>query len=164
MGSKKYLSSILIKNQPGMLGKIATTLGQNNINIEQISLSTINKEETIQRIVAYTTGINSEAVINNIVRKIPGVLKVLTFETKEDIIEKEVCLIRIDNLHPKIVQVVNLITKFQGKVIYMDNKSSIYEIVDNTYLINDLVKDIFNITADIKISRSPVIISTVNRF
>ncbi len=161
---KKYLSCILIKNQPGMLGKIATILGENNINIDQISLSIINKEETIQKIVAYTSGINSEEIINKIIKKIPGVLEVSTFEKKENIIEKEVCLIRIENLNPKIVQVVELITKFCGRVVHMDNKSSVYEVIESTYLIDNLVRDIFDLTSDIKISRSPVVISTADKF
>lgn len=162
MQEQKYLSCILFKNEKGLLGKVATKLGENDVNIEKISISTVNKESTIQKVIVYTTGVKSEQVLSNVIKTMPGVLDAFTFDGTENIIEEEICIIKIQNTNPAIVKVVNLINGMNGKILHIDNSQTIYEIVGDTSKMDNMIQSIFDFTPDVEISRSPIITAIDN--
>ena len=160
MTKEKYLSCILFKNEKGLLGKVATILGQNDVNIESISISTVNGDETIQKVIVYTTGIKSEQVLNQTIKSMPEVLDVFTFKNHENVIEKEVCLVKINNKNNEIIKLTNLIKAQNGKLIFMNGMLSIYEVIDDTSKIGTLVNELNKISNEIDISRSLVMTTT----
>ncbi len=160
MTKEKYLSCILFKNKKGLLGKVATILGQNDVNIENINISSVNSDETIQKVIVYTSGIRSEQVLNELIKSMPEVLDVFTFKNHDNIIEKEVCLIKINNKNNEIIKLTNLIKAQNGKLIFMNGMLSIYEIVNEISKINTLVEELNKISNDIDISRSLVVATT----
>ena len=160
MTKEKYLSCILFKNEKGLLGKVATILGQNDVNIESISISTVNGDETIQKVIVYTTGIKSEQVLNQTIKSMPEVLDVFTFKNHENVIEKEVCLVKINNKNNEIIKLTNLIKAQNGKLIFMNGMLSIYEVIDDTSKISTLVNELNKISNEIDISRSLVMTTT----
>lgn len=162
MQEQKYLSCILFKNEKGLLGKVATKLGENDVNIEKISISTVNKESTIQKVIVYTTGVRSEQVLANVIKTMPGVMDAFTFKGDENIIEEEICIIKIQNTNPAIVKVVNLINGMSGKILHIDNNQTIYEIVGETSKMDNMIQSIFDFTPDVEISRSPIITAIDN--
>ncbi len=160
MSKEKYLSCILFKNEKGLLGKVATILGQNDVNIENINISSVNSDETIQKVIVYTSGIRSEQVLNELIKSMPEVLDVFTFKNHENVIEKEVCLVKINNKNNEIIKLTNLIKAQNGKLIFMNGMLSIYEVVDEISKINTLVEELNKISNDIDISRSLVVATT----
>ena len=153
----RYLSCIMVKNVKGVLGNITTKLGENDINIEKVTITSVNRDETIQKITIYTTGIKTIGVMTNVIKSLPGVLDVIIFDEKDKIIEKEICLIKIQNRDPGIIKIVNLINTLSGKSIFMDSQLSIYEIISDVTKIDELIKKISEISSNIEISKSMVL-------
>lgn len=157
MEKEIYLSCILFKNDKGLLGRVATTLGQNDVNIESINISSVNKEETIQKVIIYTSGIKSERTLNEIIKSMSGVLNVTTFKNSDALIEKEVFLLKIKNINTGIIKIAKMLTELEGKSIFMNSSISVYEVISEKNKIDEITNKIFEITEDIEISRSPVV-------
>lgn len=157
MDKVKYLSCIMVKNVKGVLGSITTKLGENDINIEKVTINTINKDETIQKISIYTTGANTIKVMTNIIKTLSGVLDVITFNEKDIIIEKEICLVKLQNRDSGIIKIVNFINELNGKSIFINNEISVYEILSDTTKIDEFSKKISEISSNVDISRSMVL-------
>lgn len=160
MTKEKYLSCILFKNEKGLLGRVATILGENDVNIENISISSVNIDKTIQKVTVYTSGIKSEKVLNEVIKSMPEVLDVFTFKSHDNIIEKEVCLIKINNKNNQIIKLTNIIKAQNGKLIFINGMLSIYEVVDEVSKINILIEELNKISNEMDISRSLVITTT----
>lgn len=157
MAKEKYLFCILFKNEKGLLGKVATLLGENDVNIETIKISSIDNTETMQKVEIYTSGINSERVFNDVIKPLPGVLAIFKFTDKEKALKQEICLIKVNNTDRNIMTVAKKIKDLDGEVMYMNNAMSVYKLVNDFDKVENLVNELNAISGDLEIFRSMVV-------
>lgn len=160
---EKSLVSILALNVKGQLGRITTFFSEHGLNILRLVLSAADKNDKIHRTIAYLEG--DRKYVNEMCKdliNVENVLKVTNFQTNDEYIEKEICLVKISANNNKISEVSSLISEIGGKTILVKNEIVIFKIEDMEDNVNKFVNEIIDMTEDIEISRSGMVAIAVN--
>lgn len=160
---EKSLVSVLVLNVKGQLGKVATFFSEHNLNILRLVLSAADKDDKIHKIIAYIEGDRKK--VNEMCKgllDVENVLKVTNFQTNSDYIEKEVCMVKILNSEAKAPDVSNLISDFNGRTIFTNQKITIYKVEDNEENMNDFVGKLVDITKNVELSRSGMVAMAID--
>ena len=105
----KSLVSILALNVKGQLGRMTTFFSEHNLNILRLVLSAADKDDKIHRTIAYLEGDrNYVNAMCKELEKVENVIKVVNFQTNDEYVEKEMCLIKISSYNNKIDNIMNL--------------------------------------------------------
>jgi acetolactate synthase small subunit len=157
--SDRSLVTILIPNIKGQLGQVASFCAENDLNILRLTLSAADKDDKIQRIIAYLEGnrSNVNTMCQKLMSQIETILQVRNFQTNSDYVEKELCLCKIKTNDPKISDIINLIADAEGKTIYSSSKVTIFSIEDTEENVNDFFKKLVNISSSVEIARSGMV-------
>ncbi len=160
---QKSLVSIIVKNTPGVLADISKVMGDCKLNIEKLVASYIDIGGEFTKIMFYITG--DRKLVNDIleknIRPLPTVQAILNFSSDDKYIEREVCLIKIANSNPEMNNLQNVIETFDGRMTFINEEVAIYQFIDDTDRIDDLVKKLCLFTKQIEISRTGVIATTL---
>ncbi len=161
---EKFLISILIVNVKGQLGKIASFCGDNNLNILRLVLAAADRDDKIQRIIAYVEGKREDAeiVCEKLKNFDENTLKVTNFLTKDQYIEKELALIKVTMTNPSANKVMNLINTKDGKIIFSNQSIMVFKIEETEDNMNEIVNNLTDITKDIEVSRSGMVVMALN--
>ena len=160
---EKSLVSILSLNIKGQLAKITTFFSEHNLNILRLVLSAADKDDKIHKTIAYIEGDRKR--VNEMCKElldVENVLKVTNFQTNSEYIEKEVCMVKILNSEPKAPDVANVISDFNGRTIFTNQKITIYKMEDNEENVNDFVKKLVEVTKNVELSRSGMIAMAID--
>lgn len=160
---EKSLVSVLVLNVKGQLGRVATFFSEHNLNILRLVLSAADKNDKIHKIIAYIEGDRKK--VDEMCKgllDVENVLKVTNFQTNNDYIEKEVCMVKVLNSESGASDVANLISDFNGRTIFTNQKITIYKIEDNEENVNDFVGKLVGITKNVELSRSGMIAMAID--
>lgn len=156
---EKFLISILALNVKGQLGKITTAFGEDNLNILRLVLSAADKDDKIHKTIAYVEGEESYVdLFCEKMRKDYNVLKIAKFKTKDEYLEKEICLVKVLMNNPSIKNILNLISEHKGKIAYTNKEFIVYTIEDTEESINKVVENLTLLTKEAEVSRSGMVI------
>jgi acetolactate synthase-1/3 small subunit len=158
----KSLIIILADNKPGMLANFTKIFSQNNLNIDSLSLSKINWDNTIHRTTAYIQGertITEKA--SKEIEKIEGVKKVVNFMTTGEHMERELGMIKILNSDPKLGDATRIASKYGASTIFTNNKIMIFEITDFEEKVSEFVAEISK-ECTVEVMRSGVVATTLD--
>lgn len=156
--TERSLVSVLALNVKGQLGRITTFFSEHNLNILRLVLSAADKDDKIHRTIAYLEG--DRKYVNAMCKeleKVENVVKVTNFQTNEEYIEKEMCLVKISSYNEHLQDIVNLVTSMEGKTIYMNGKITIFKIENSEDIVNQFMANVVNITKDVEICRSGMV-------
>ena len=161
--TERSLVSILALNVKGQLGRITTFFSEHNLNILRLVLSAADKDDKVHRTIAYLEG--DRKYVNEMCKeleKVENVLKVTNFQTNDEYIEKELCLVKISSTNPQLQNIVNLVTNIGGRTLIMNDKVSIFKVEENEDLVNKFMNDANAITKEIEICRSGMVAIAIN--
>ncbi|MBR2141218.1 MAG: acetolactate synthase small subunit [Rickettsiales bacterium] len=165
MGSEteKSLVSVLTLNIKGQLGKITTFFSEHNLNILRLVLSAADKDDKIHRAIAYLEG-NREYVnaMCKELEKVENIVKVVNFQTNDEYIEKEMCLVKVSAYNSKIDKIMNLVRDADGSTLVSKGKVIIFKIEGAEEEVNDFVMKLNSITKEVEIARSGMVAMAVN--
>jgi acetolactate synthase-1/3 small subunit len=116
MTDKRYILSILVDNQPGVLSRIAGLFSGRGYNIESLCVAETN-EQNVSRITMVTTG--SELIVEQIkkqLHKLIDIVKVLDL-TFTKYIERELALIKVQAKPEYREEILRIVDIFRCKVI-----------------------------------------------
>ena len=161
--SEKSLVSILALNVKGQLGRITTFFSEHNLNILRLVLSAADKDDKIHRTIAYLEG--DREYVNNMCKeleKVENVIKVVNFQTNDEYVEKEMCLVKISSYNNKIDKIMNLVREYEGQTIVSKEKITVFKVEGMEDDVNDFVNKLNEITKEVEISRSGMVAIALN--
>ncbi|MDR3079185.1 MAG: acetolactate synthase small subunit [Rickettsiales bacterium] len=161
---EKSLITVLVPNIKGQLAMVATFCAENNLNISRLTLSAADKDDKIQKIIAYIEGDRKN--VDEVCRRlldIETVLKLVNFQTSSEYLEKELCLLKILSDNSKLPSVANLVADFGGKVVHSSEKTTIFMVEDKEENVNSFVSQVVGMCKKIEISRSGMVVVSVDR-
>lgn len=161
--SEKSLVSILALNVKGQLGRITTFFSEHNLNILRLVLSAADKDDKIHRTIAYLEG--DRKYVNDMCKeleKVENVIKVVNFQTNDEYVEKEMCLVKISSYNNKIDKIMNLVREYEGQTIVSKEKITVFKIEGMEDNVNDFVNKLNEITKEVEISRSGMVAIALN--
>lgn len=161
--TEKSLVSILALNIKGQLGKITTFFSEHNLNVLRLVLSAADKDDKIHRTIAYLEG--DRKYVNEMCKeleKVENIIKVINFQTNDEYIEKELCLIKISSYNDKINKIVDLVRKYEGQTIMSKEKITIFKIENSENEVNNFINQLSKLTKDVEISRSGMVAIAIN--
>ena len=160
---EQSLVSILALNVKGQLGRITTFFSEHNLNILRLVLSAADKDDKIHRTIAYLEG--DRKYVNDMCKeleKVENVIKVVNFQTNDEYVEKEMCLIKISSYNNKIDKIINLVREYEGQTIVLKEKITVFKIEGMEDNVNDFVNKLNEITKEVEISRSGLVAIALN--
>lgn len=160
---EKSLVSILALNVKGQLGRMTTFFSEHNLNILRLVLSAADKHDKIHRTIAYLEG--DRNYVNDMCKeleKVENVIKVVNFQTNDEYVEKEMCLIKISSYNDKIDKIINLVRDYEGKTIVSKEKITVFKVEGMEDEVNEFVNKLTDITKEVEISRSGMVAIALN--
>ena len=160
---EQSLVSILALNVKGQLGRITTFFSEHNLNILRLVLSAADKDDKIHRTIAYLEG--DRKYVNDMCKeleKVENVIKVVNFQTNDEYVEKEMCLVKISSYKNKIDKIMNLVREYEGQTIVSKEKITVFKIEGMEDNVNDFVNKLNEITKEVEISRSGMVAIALN--
>lgn len=161
--TEKSLVSILALNVKGQLGRMTTFFSEHNLNVLRLVLSAADKDDKIHRTIAYLEG--DREYVNNMCKeleKVENVIKVVNFQTNDEYVEKEMCLIKISSYNEKIDKIMNLVREYEGQTIISKEKITVFKVEGMEDEVNTFVNKITEITREVEISRSGLVAIALN--
>ena len=158
---EKYIISIMVDNEPGVLARVIGMFSGRGYNIESLNVAEVSNDEHLSRITIVTEG-TSEVVsqIEKQLLRIVPVHSVSNLDEEGSSVEAEVALINIDLNEANKKKVYEVCDFYRARKIENENNSVIFEIAGASERINRFIKEMNQITK-IEIVRSgPVAIST----
>ena len=159
----KSLVSILALNVKGQLGRMTTFFSEHNLNILRLVLSAADKDDKIHRTIAYLEG--DRYYVNAMCKeleKVENVIKVVNFQTNDEYVEKEMCLVKISSYNNKIDKIMNLVRNHEGQTIISKEKITVFKVEGMEDEVNDFVNKLTDITKEVEISRSGMVAMALN--
>ncbi|MDR2777743.1 MAG: acetolactate synthase small subunit [Rickettsiales bacterium] len=162
--SEKSLVTILVPNIKGQLALVSTFFAEHSINILRLTVSAADRDDKVQKIIAYLEGNrkNVDEACEKL-REVDTILKLVNFQTNSEYVEKELCLIKILSENSKLSSLANLVTDFGGKVVFSNEKATIFALEDNEGNVNDFVNKAVKVSKKIEISRSGMVVMGVDK-
>ena len=142
---------------------MTTFFSEHNLNVLRLVLSAADKDDKIHRTIAYLEG--DREYVNNMCKeleKVENVIKVVNFQTNDEYVEKEMCLIKISSYNEKIDKIMNLVREYEGRTIISKEKITVFKVEGMEDEVNTFVNKITEITREVEISRSGLVAIALN--
>ena len=156
---QKSLISLLVKNEKGVLAKISELISEAGINIEKLVASSVDMESKVSKIIFYLTG--DRKTVDDFFKKhvetLQEVISVNNFMTNNNFVEKELLMVKLFQNNVNFSEINNIISLYEGKIIYINGKIIVYQIISDSDKIDDIIKKIYFLTKDIEISRTGIV-------
>ena len=157
----KSLIIILAENKPGMLASFTKVFSDNELNIDSLSLSKINWDNTIHRTTAYIQGSRRVAEkASKELEGIEGVRKVVNFIANGTHMERELGMIKMLSDDPHIGDATRIVSDFGGSTIFSNEEITIFEITDFEETVSDFIGKLSE-ECEIEVMRSGVVATTL---
>ncbi|MBT3455578.1 acetolactate synthase small subunit [bacterium] len=136
----EYIVSLLVRNEVGVLSRVANLFGKRGLNINSISAGE-TENPCVTRMTIRTEG-NANAgdgVISSL-KKLRDVIKVVEY-VHDKRIARELAFIKMENSDFSLSrEVVKSIHSFQTKIVSMTDKDMIIEVVENENKVDSLLQ------------------------
>ena len=116
MNSNKYLLSILVDNEPGVLSRIVGLFSGRGFNIESLSVAATNNPD-VSRITMVT---KCEAqIIEQIKKQLNKLINVITVSdlTEKRFIQRQLSLVKVNAQPDKRAELLRIVDIFRSKII-----------------------------------------------
>ncbi|MCI5642550.1 MAG: acetolactate synthase small subunit [Peptoniphilus sp.] len=125
---KYEVLSLLVDNQSGTLTRIASLFARRGYNIESLTVSAV-KDSKYSKI-TITTIIEDKHELKQIVSQCAKLEVVRDIEiiTKEEVVQREICLVKIKCKSEKAIEVVNIANIYKANIVDFSKDSLIVEI------------------------------------
>jgi len=138
--------SVLVKNRPRVLARIAGLFARRGFNIDSLAVSTTESEEISRMTIATTADPSTLAQIAKQVSKLHDVVKVID-HTDRKVVERELCLIKVDVDRGQRAELISLCDVFRGDIVDIGNGSVMVQLIGDT----DKIDAFVDIMADYEI-------------
>ncbi|MGI5818886.1 MAG: acetolactate synthase small subunit [Armatimonadota bacterium] len=120
--------SVLVKNRPRVLARIAGLFARRGFNIDSLAVSTTESEEISRMTIATTADSATLAQIARQVNKLHDVVQVID-HTDHRVVERELCLIKAHVDRGQRAELISLCDVFRGDIVDIGNGSVMVQLV-----------------------------------
>jgi acetolactate synthase I/III small subunit len=127
----KHTISALVKNRPRVLTRVAGLFARRGFNIDSLAVGT-TQDPSISRITLVVDA--AEAMLNQIIKQLEKLHDVQTVldHTGEAVVERELCLVKVEAGRERRSQVIELCQIFRADVVDIGNGTLILQVVGDT--------------------------------
>lgn len=136
---KERTLSVLVKNRPRVLARIAGLFARRGFNIDSLAVST-TEDESISRMTVATTA--DEPTLKQIakqVSKLHDVVRVID-HTDRKYVERELCLIKVEVAREQRPELISLCDVFRGDIVDIGNGSLMVQLIGDKDKIDAFVE------------------------
>lgn len=136
---EKHTISMLVKNHPGVLSRIAGLFSRRGYNIENLSVG-ITEDEKISRMTIVVIG--DSYIVEQITKQLNKLLEVIKVVvlTPEESVSRGIMLIKVKAELDQRTAILQIVDIFRARVIDVSNTSLIIEMTGNQSKQDALVK------------------------
>lgn len=129
----RHTLSILVDNEPGVLGRVVGLFSGRGYNIESLTVSSVDEEGALSRISIITRGTPMvvEQIKAQLTRMVP-VHKVVDLTSFGGHIERELALVKIVNTGVARVEALRIADTFRAHTLDSTLESFVFEITGNS--------------------------------
>src|SRR6266540_3290242 len=123
----KYVVSILVHNQPGVLARIAGLFSRRGFNIDSLAVGTTDKPE-VSRMTVVLEG--DDYIIEQMTKqlnKLVDVVKVYVLKSQESV-QRELVLFKVHITASTRAEVMQMVDIFRAKIVDVSRNSMVIEI------------------------------------
>lgn len=131
--------SVLVKNRPRVLARIAGLFARRGFNIDSLAVST-TEDETVSRMTVATAA--DEATLKQIckqVSKLHDVVAVID-HTQEEVIERELCLCKVNVDRAARAEIIQLCEIFRGDVVDIGDGTMTIQLIGDKSKVDAFVR------------------------
>jgi len=135
----EHTISVLVKNRPRVLARVAGLFARRGFNIDSLAVST-TEDETISRMTVATAA--DEATLKQIckqVSKLHDVVAVID-HTHHEVIERELCLCKVAVDRTQRAEVIQLCDIFRGDVVDIGNGTMTIQLIGDKSKVDAFVR------------------------
>lgn len=131
--------SVLVKNRPRVLARVAGLFARRGFNIDSLAVSTTEDERISRMTVATTCDPATLAQIAKQVSKLHDVVRVIDHSERK-YVERELCLIKVRVGREQRSDLISLCDVFRGDIVDIGNGSLMVQLVGDKDKIDAFVK------------------------
>ena len=131
--------SVLVKNRPRVLARIAGLFARRGFNIDSLAVSTTESEEISRMTIATTADAPTLSQICKQVSKLHDVVLVID-HTDRKVVERELCLIKVTVDRAQRGELISLCDVFRGDIVDIGNGSVMVQLIGDKDKIDAFVE------------------------
>lgn len=139
MEEKRRVLSILVKNNPGVLNRIAGLFSRRGYNIDSLSVGKTEDENLSRMTVVVYANYDMTLQIKNQVNKLQEVIKVEDLKPLESVF-RELVLLKIDSNNKNRSSIIEIANIFRANIIDISTDSLTVEITGDESKIEAIIK------------------------
>jgi len=135
----QHTLSVLVKNRPRVLARVAGLFARRGFNIDSLAVSTTEDEAVSRMTITTTCDQATLAQVCKQASKLHDVVRVLD-HTDDAVVERELCLCKVSSdraQRPEIVQICDI---FRGDVVDIGNGTVIIQVIGDKEKIDAFVR------------------------
>lgn len=138
-----HTMAAIVKNEPGVLFKIAGLFFRRGFNIESLAVGTTTDPD-ISRMTIVVSG--DDQTIEQVIKQMNKVIEVIKVSelTKGDHVERELALIKVNTSTENRSEIVELTDNFRAKIVDVSQNSLTIEITDRSEKVRMLMDMLAN--------------------
>ena len=137
----KYIISIMVDNEPGVLARVVGLFSGRGYNIESLSVSEVDSDKFLSRVTIVTSG--TKIIVDQIkaqLNKLIPVHNLIDITQQESFIAKEYILIKIKKNQKNQKKTFDIANKFNASILSDQNNELILEMVGTSLNISKFIK------------------------
>ena len=141
--SDKYIISIMVDNEPGVLARVVGLFSGRGYNIESLSVSEVDSDKFLSRVTIVTSG--TKIIVDQIkaqLNKLIPVHNLIDITQQESFIAKEYILIKIKKNQKNQKKTFDIANKFNASILSDQNNELILEMVGTSLNISKFIKSL----------------------
>ena len=141
--SDKYIISIMVDNEPGVLARVVGLFSGRGYNIESLSVSEVDSDKFLSRVTIVTSG--TKIIVDQIkaqLNKLIPVHNLIDITQQDSFIAKEYILIKIKKNQKNQKKTFNIANKFNASILSDQNNELILEMVGTSLNISKFIKSL----------------------
>jgi len=135
----KHTISILVRNQFGVLARVAGLFSGRGYNIDSLCVAETQNPDYSQMTIVARGDNDILEQINKQLNKLVDVVKVMDFHEKECVI-RELALIKVNATSQTRGEIIQIVNVFRGKIVDISNKSIAIEVTGPEEKVNAMIK------------------------
>ena len=152
----RHTLSVVVDNEPGVLGRIAGLFSGRGYNIESLTVTETEHERHISRITIVTTGTNAviEQIKSQLERLVP-VHRVVDLTIQGEALERELCLVKVARKGDLRLEAMRLASAFGARTLDATLTSFVFELTGTTEEVERFIK-LMTVVGLVEVSRTGI--------
>ena len=140
---EKYIISIMVDNEPGVLARVVGLFSGRGYNIESLSVSEVDSDKFLSRVTIVTSG--KEIIVNQIksqLLKLIPVHNLIDITQEKSFVAKELILLKLKNNLKNRKKTLDIANKYNASILIDSNTELIFEMSGTTLEISNFIEKI----------------------